>query len=192
MAADLALSSIDKSTLRQYATSLKQWQEFCTRKNLDFFEVKTKHFLKFLVERYNAGASYGILNSCRSAISLVSKTKIGEHPNVKRVMKGVFRQRPPRPKYESTWDVSIVLEYLEKFNERDLDLEKITLKTVMLLALSTAQRAQTITKIRLSNIKRVPDGLEIRIPDLLKTSGPGRFQSVLQLPFLWKSQGYVL
>ena len=82
-----------------------------------------------------------------------------------------------------------MLEYLEKFNERDLDLEKITLKTVMLLALSTAQRAQTITKIRLSNIKRVPDGLEIRIPDLLKTSGPGRFQPVLQLPFFIEKPG---
>lgn len=38
-----------------------------------------------------------------------------------------------------------------------------------------------IKNIRLSQIKKVPNGLEINIPDLIKTSGPGRYQPVLQL-----------
>lgn len=98
-------------------------------------------------------------------------------------MKAVSKVRSSRPKYNSTWDVATVLSYLESLDLSSL--ENLTLKTVMLLALSTAQRAQTLCKIRLENIKFVPDGAEIFIPDNLKTSGIGKFQPVLQLPWFY-------
>lgn len=52
----------------------------------------------------------------------------------------------------------------------------------MLLALSTAKRAQTLSQIRLTNVKKVANGLEIRVPDILKMFGPGRYQPSLQFP----------
>ena len=58
----------------------------------------------------------------------------------------------------------------------------MTEKAITLLALSTAHRAQTLAYIKISNIKTTTRGLEIRIPDLIKTSGPGRYQPLLILP----------
>lgn len=52
----------------------------------------------------------------------------------------------------------------------------------MLIALSTGQRVQTISLIKLNNIRNTTNGLEISITDLIKTSGPGRDQPFLKLP----------
>lgn len=53
-------------------------------------------------------------------------------------------------------------------------MEELSKKTVMLSALSTASRAQTLANIDIRNIKKSQNGLEIPITKLLKTSGPGR------------------
>ncbi|XP_063975160.1 uncharacterized protein LOC135161487 [Diachasmimorpha longicaudata] len=167
-ALDIDLASLSKSTFKQYGSALKQWDEFCRRKNRDCLDINVKVVLEFLYERYKAGASYGTLNSCRSAISLLSKKKIGENAIICR-LKGVYKMRPCRPKYSSTWDVATVLRFLESLN----------------ISLRTAQRAQALSKIRIDLIKESPDGIEIRIPDVLKTSGPGRNQPCFRLPKLY-------
>lgn len=56
----------------------------------------------------------------------------------------------------------------------------------MLLALATAQRVQTLTKIKISNIKKVETEIRIKITDQIKTSGPGKSQPLLLLPFFKK------
>lgn len=177
---EIVMSSLSQSTIKQYGSALKLWHDFCQRRNIEFLNTEPKFVLSFLTERFYAGASYGTLNSCRSAISLIAKDKVGEHTSITRFMKGVFKLRPTRPKYDTTWDVSIVLKYLENLDVSSL--ENLTYKTIVLLALSTAQRAQTLSKININNIKILQNGLEIMIPEILKTSGPGRFQPCLKLP----------
>ena len=72
--------------------------------------------------------------------------------------------------------------YLEEMDTSSL--KSLTHKVVMLLTLSTATlstlRAQTSSKIKISNIKTVTDGLEIRILEFLKCSGVGKNQTILQ------------
>lgn len=174
------MESLSDSTIKQYSSALKKWDQFCTENSIDFLDTTPKNVMKLLSDRYLNGESYGSLNSERSALSLISKNKVGEHLDVTRYMKGVSKSRPEKPKYQSTWDISIVLNYLEDLDV--LSLENLTLKTVMLIALSTAQRAQTITKIKVNEIKEVPNGVEIRNPDCVKTSGPSKYQPFLQLP----------
>lgn len=88
------------------------------------------------------------------------------------------------PKYKSTWDPAPVLSYLKnKFPNEQLSLQDLTQKTVTLLALITAQRVQTLTKIDLKNIKKFEQHIEIKISDIIKTSGPNRFQPCLVIPF---------
>lgn len=48
--------------------------------------------------------------------------------------------RPGLPKYENTWDPSIVLSYVKKLNSETIGLEILTQKLVTLLALATGQR----------------------------------------------------
>lgn len=92
--------------------------------------------------------------------------------------------RPLRPKYQKTWDVSIVLNFIKTyFPLESLSLKKLTEKLLILLALITAHRAQTLTLINIDNIKFFPSKIEILIPDTIKTSGPGKFQPLLVIPF---------
>nr|CAH7757467.1 unnamed protein product [Callosobruchus chinensis] len=54
------------------------------------------------------------------------------------------------------------------------------MKLVTLLALITGHRLQTLTSIRLQNIVRFPDRLEIRISDRIKTSSSKSLQPYLR------------
>lgn len=79
---------------------------------MDFYTPDRNNLLKFLTGIFNNGASYSTLNTYRSAISLISKDKIGEDLIVSRFLKGSSKLRPLKPKYSYTWDVSVVLKYL--------------------------------------------------------------------------------
>nr|CAH7763409.1 unnamed protein product [Callosobruchus chinensis] len=57
------------------------------------------------------------------------------------------------------------------------------MKLVTLLALITGHRLQTLTSIRLQNIVRFPDRLEIRISDRIKTSSSKSLQPFLVIPY---------
>ena len=165
--------------------ALNQWNLFCNREKIDFFNPKNHTVLKFLTKKFKEGASYGTLNSYRSAISLISTDKIGEDPLISRLLKGIFKLKPVFPKYSFTWDVSIALNYIAKlFPLEKLSFATLTLKTVMLLSLGTAQRAQTIAGIQLKNVIVRTNEIQINILDLIKTSAPGREQPILILPFL--------
>lgn len=61
-------------------------------------------------------------------------------------------------------------------------MERLTLKTVTLVAISTAHRLQTISKIKLNNIVKLDDRLEIMILDVLKSSRVSLNQPKLIIP----------
>ena len=184
-AIDIMLASLSKASIKQYGSGLKQWWQFCAERRLSPFEVKVDKVLIFLTKKYEEGASYGTLNSIRSAISLLTKEDLGKNFLVKRFFEGVYKLRPTKPKYCKTWEVDTVIDYLEPmFPLEDLKLAQASYKTLMLLAISTAHRAQTFSKINVDNIHRTQSALEILITDVIKTSSPGRNQPVLVLPFI--------
>lgn len=140
--------------------------------------------LLFLTEQYNAGASYSTLNSQYSALSFVFSPEDKDKLFFKRFLKGIYRQKPPQPKYQITWDPSMVLDYLAKmYPLPDVPLPQLTCKLVTLLALVTGHRIQTLSKIRIRNITRFDDRLEIKIPDLIKTSSRTTCQPLLVVPY---------
>lgn len=123
------------------------------------------------------------MNNCRAAISLIVDKRVSESQVISRFFKGIFRSRPPKPKYDKTWDVKPVLESVAKlYPLHSLNLVKLTNKLIVLLALGTAQRVQTLSLIKLSNISKKASGYEIEIRDLIKTSRPGACQPLLLLP----------
>lgn len=49
-----------------------------------------------------------------------------------RLVKGVYNERPPAPRYSTTWDVTKVTDYLKTLLTLDqLNLKTLILKTVM-------------------------------------------------------------
>ncbi|CAH1976736.1 unnamed protein product [Acanthoscelides obtectus] len=84
----------------------------------------------------------------------------------------IYRQKPPQPKYQITWDPSLVLDYLAKmYPLPEVSLPQLTCKLVTLLALVTDHRIHALTKIRTRNITRFSNRLEIKIPDLINVTG---------------------
>lgn len=177
------ISSLSQNTVRQYSVALNKWWIYCNGK--DIFDFSVTKILEFLTHEFNKGSSYTSLNTNRSALSLIINSGIGTDPQIKRFFKGIFKLRPSRPKYNDTWDPSIVLNFIEKWYPlQELTFEKITKKLVILLALTTAQRIQTLSVIRLNNIQFVNSGVNIEVTDLLKTSSPGKKQMCITLPYL--------
>lgn len=140
--------------------------------------------LLFLTDQFNKGAAYGSMNNHRSALSLLLGSEMTNSDQIKRLLKGAYKLRPATPKYTITWDPQVVLDFIASWvPNKDLSLEKITKKLVILLALTTAHRVQTLSLIKTDNIKISPSGVQIGIVDIIKTSGAGREQPVLCLPY---------
>ena len=77
--------------------------------------------------------------------------------------------------YSSTWDVSKVSDYLKTLAPlRELSLKSLTLKTVMLCALVSAQRQQTLSTLDLNFRKESRHSISFVLTDRLKTSRPGK------------------
>lgn len=170
--------------MKQYGSVLKRWACFCDQNNVDIYEASVPNVMYFLSEVYNTGASYGTLNSCRSALSLVLGSKIGSDDRISRLFKGFYRLRPPLPKYDITWSPGQVLDFLSDFYPNsDVHIEHLTKKVVTLLALVTAHRVQTLTKINVKNIEVGHEQIIIKIPDMIKTSSVRSNQPSLNIPF---------
>lgn len=177
------VASLSQNTIKQYNTALKKWWYFCNGVNI--YELSIPKILKFLTEMLSQGASYATLNTCRSALSLIIDNSVGTDLQIKRFFKGVFKIKPSRPKYNDTWDPSVILNHIQNWSPNSsLNLEKLTKKLVILLALTTAQRIQTLSVIRLSNIEFTDTGVKITITDFLKTTTPCKDQVVIKLPSL--------
>lgn len=178
------LSSLSNNTIQQYSVSYKGWWHFCNANNHNVFDHSISTVLSFLSELHFNGTSYGSLNSHRSALSLLLGDNIGSDYRVKRLLKGAFKLKPSFPKYCTTWNPQIVLNYVSDwYPNTELSREKITKKLVILLAICTAQRVQTISLIKLENISASSNGINIAIKDIIKTSMAGREQPVLYLPY---------
>jgi len=132
----------------------------------------------FLTTLYDEGLTYSSINSTRCALSAILESPVsaystfGEHPDVKRFMKGIFQSRPPLLRYCKTWDVNLVLQYIGSMgNSQELSLKDLTLKLVMLVALTTAKRGQSLHLLDTQNT--------FMLNSNLKQSKPGRSPSEL-------------
>lgn len=176
------VSSVAVSTLRQYDTTFRLWWHFCSQEGISNFEPTTAQVLQFLQHlANNSNIKYGTFNSHTSALSFICSKDLGSDLIIKRFKKGLFRLRPSLPRYDSTWDPIPLLQYIEKLTI-PIDIQTLSRKLVTLLALITAERLQTISLIRLSNMIESSTGLSIIISDPIKTSRLGQIQPTLHIP----------
>lgn len=181
----MILASLSTNTLKQYDKPIRLWWEYCLQNSISPFEASVKDIISFLTREFERDKSYGTINSYRSAISLIVLEEISENPEIRRFCKGVSNLRPQKPKYDYTWDPAIILDFLVSLGPNEnLTLKQLSKKLVTLLALATAQRVQTLSKIDIENIKISDNLVQIVIPQKLKTSRVNINQPVLKLPFL--------
>ena len=130
---------------------------------------------------HTEGCSYNQIAMSRSALSTIIDKGIkpypsfGQHPFVKRFLKGIFEMKPVLPKYPFVWDVSKLLEYFRKGDDPCASSFSVLGKklAILLTILSGGQRAQTIFSIDVLDIKIVGGNCVIPIYDTLKQTRPG-------------------
>ena len=172
------MNSWRKSTKKQYDSHLNKWLDFITRKSIQISDpVSVSFVLEFLTELFEKGYSYSTINSARSFLSCllppINNVAIGSDPLIRRFMRGVFIDRPNLPRYTETWDVSTVLSLMRDMGDNGaLSLFDLTLKLVMLLALISGQRAQTLSFLDLDNMHVYEDRIVFSVHNLVKQSRP--------------------
>jgi hypothetical protein len=104
----------------------------------------------------------------------VDGMRVGCHYLVKRLMKGIFNKRPPVPRYAVTWPVGTVFRYLKNLSTNaELPLKMLTMKTAILVALVSADRGATITKLSLEFMVSAEGELRFLVAHPTKTTRPG-------------------
>lgn len=178
------MNSWRPTTQKAYDTYIKRWQMYVEKKKIE--KATHIHVLNFLADLYATGASHSTVNLARSAVSAYLQKSgteaIGSHPLVCRLVKGVFEKRPSMPKYQETWDVDKVLEILETWPEvEELSLKKLTLRLIMLLALVSGQRGQTIHTLKVDDIRLKEERCTLVFSAVLKQTRAGTHLKPLEL-----------
>ena len=82
---------------------------------------------------FETGVSHAMIVSAIAAVRKYqildkdSGVNIGRHPLVTTAKKALWQQRPPLPKYHSTYDVEIITRLIENLGEKEaLSLRKLS------------------------------------------------------------------
>ena len=105
-------------TRKNYQSAWNRFCSWCTSKQIDPVHCNIEAILTFLGSLFDRRLEYGSIGGYRSAISAyhvpIEGFKVGAHPLVSSLMKGVSNERPPQPKYRYIWNVEQVLESMRK------------------------------------------------------------------------------
>ena len=160
-ARDLLLASWRTKSNKTYDSHFKKWLCWCSARGSDPISGPVSEIANFLAHLHKEGYQSSSLNVFRSAISSVHDkvdgVEVGKHPTITRLLKGAFHERPPLPRYSSTWDVNAVLQYLKSLGPTSgLTLKQLTYKLVMLLALTRPSRSADLSSLSLARRRFLP------------------------------------
>ena len=121
-----------KGTEKQYSLAWSKWCVWCAKwkhNPVRTSEVIVPIYLQNLIRQ---GKSYSVINTHKSmllqTLRLLNNKWCDNPLFISRFMKGYFNQRPPCPRYNFTWRVSKVLDYLRTmFPLCNLSLKMLTL-----------------------------------------------------------------
>ena len=128
--------------------------------------------MEFLADQYDLGLQYRSINTLHSALSTthpqVDEVNVGSHPLVQRLLKGIFNSRPSAPRYNGTWDVSTVVEYLRSCCTDELSILDLGRKVVTLMALANADRCSDLAALDRDYLRWTPSGVQFTVVRLTK------------------------
>ncbi len=180
------LKDVEKSSIKKYQPYWARFANWCDGREVNPGDLTVNIICKFLIYMFDTGLSASTLNFIRSSLSFFLRESHGEvigHHFISRLLKSFEKLRPTVPRYVVTWDVDKVLCYLRNwYPYSSLTLKELTLKTCMLVALSSSDRAQTIQSMRRDTCVFTGRGVEFPIFSKLKTSRHLRRPRVVVCP----------
>ena len=174
----LLLNSWRPTSARHYDSAWTQWDRWCRGRAVNPLRPRITNILEFLTSQFQAEKAYRTMAGYRSALSStlppLEGVSVGQHPLVCRLMKGVYHQRPPLPRYAATWDVERVLELLQTWHPPgQLSVERLTWKLTMLLALAGAKRTVELRNLSATGCTLSSNGATLTVGVPTKTQRTG-------------------
>ena len=177
---NLICSAWRRGTEKSYSVTWRKWCSWCQDKNINPLSASISDVIEFITSGFQLGLQYSTLNSPRSALSATLPScegvPVGQHPLIATLLQGIFNERPPLPKYSFTWDVNVIITFIQKNRSlsADLPLMQLSQKLVMLFALATAARSSDFHLLDLRFRSYSQEGVSFQLAGLSKTrrSGP--------------------
>ena len=196
-ACNLLMASSRPGTQQQYQVYIQKWSNLCAQRKINHNQLTVEEALEFFTRLYTQGLSYSAINTAQGALSsyiiLQDGTSLGQHRLVSCLLKGMFQTKPPLPRYSESWDVSVVLHYLQGLSPvGTLNLKELTIKLVTLIFLVSGQRGQTIHLLNISNMRVSADSYMFLFTRLLKKTKPGSPNPTVTLTASRDSRLYVV
>ena len=104
-ATDFILNSWHPETRKQYCCAWQQYCHWCCTQQIDPFRATLSGITEFLTHEFDSGKGYRTINSYRSALSIlphVDGYAVGQHHIIVQLLKGMFHEKPPAPRYAIT------------------------------------------------------------------------------------------
>ena len=172
------LSAWAPKTISQYNTPINRWVAYCEERGISPLDASVQEGAEFLADLFSSSSlGYSAMGSARSALSAILKptegVPFGKHPLICRLLKGMCRQRPYIPKYSVTYDVNIVLNFMDSITiSGDKSLEMVTKKFATIMCLLSGHRSQSIGVLKLEYMYLDKSKAIFYLPELLKNSSP--------------------
>ena len=164
-AIELLCNNTKSSTSKTYNVSWAQWSRWCSERKSDPVSCPVSDILTFLAEQFSQGKEYRSINVLRSAISSahchIDDKPVGQHPLIVRLMKGVSISRPPQPRYQKTWNVSVVTAHLASLGcNKTMSIKQLSQKLCMLMALTCPERSSVMASLDITYMRHYPEGVK--------------------------------
>uniref|UniRef100_A0A803J3I0 ribonuclease H n=1 Tax=Xenopus tropicalis TaxID=8364 RepID=A0A803J3I0_XENTR len=138
------LKSRKLNTSQRYYATWDVFRDWATKEVIDPWNTTTPEILEFLQRGLDRGLSLSTLRVQLSALSAILERRLIEEPLISRFFKAAVRIVPPVRSLSPLWDLPLVLKALTGKPFEPLDqasLWDVTLKTILLVALTSARRA---------------------------------------------------
>ena len=98
----LLMAAWRKNTSNAYGAAWQKWASWCNQQQINPISAPLSVVLDFLTREFNLGKAYRSINVYDTAISMTHLTigslRVGKHPMICQLMKGIFNKRPPLPR----------------------------------------------------------------------------------------------
>lgn len=158
----LFLRGIRSGTIKAYQSVWRCCIRWCIDVSCDPLGSFLNQVLQHLTSFYEWGKAYRTINVHRSMLSATRPTidgmdgMGGKPPLLKRLLRAVYNQRTPMPKYSNFWDAALVTARQKELGLTvSLTLKQLTPNTVLLLGLTSFMCVAEIAVINLSSVHQL-------------------------------------
>jgi hypothetical protein len=177
-----------QSSEDRYKRAWQSFKAFLRSSSIPFHQASLRSVLDYLTHLYDRGLSWSSIGIHRSTISMtmapIDSVRVGDHPLIKRLMSGVFNERPSRRAAPALWDPLKVLSVFQHWPV-SLPLSSLMRKGAFLMAIATAKRPSELVALLCNDnhFRWEGENLCFVLSRLTKTDRPGH----LAPPFYGKS-----